>query len=316
MAQRRSRHSVSGHRRLRPAEAWLVRLTTSSIESAAVPTALTADGIAIACYDLGGTGPDLLLAHATGFCGRMWEPVAARLGDAFHCWALDLRGHGASALPPLDDFSWDGFGLDVRAALETLGLERPYGVGHSLGAASLLMAEERWPGTFEALYVFEPAIHLPSQELVDDGSTWAEMALRRRARFPSLEAARANFAGKPPMNSFDPAVLECYLRHGLAGQEDGSVTLRCRPEMESAVFRTFLQADVGARLGEVSCPVVVASGPRDHSSGSSHESPADHLPKARTEELAGLDHFGPLQRPDVIAASVRRSLLSSRPTSA
>ena len=63
-------------------------------------------GVRVAVHDLG--GPDaigdhdsavLLFAHATGFCGRVWEPVAAALTHRFRCLALDFRGHGVSELP-------------------------------------------------------------------------------------------------------------------------------------------------------------------------------------------------------------------------
>ena len=59
----------------------------------------TPDGVAVAYYDFGGNGPPLLLAHATGFCGPVLAPLAARLRARFHCVALDLRAHGASDRP-------------------------------------------------------------------------------------------------------------------------------------------------------------------------------------------------------------------------
>lgn len=42
-----------------------------------------------------------------------------------------------------------------------------------------------------------------------------QLALRRRRRFASREAALASFAGKPPFSSFQPDALRAYVFHGL-----------------------------------------------------------------------------------------------------
>ena len=39
------------------------------------------EGVRVALHDLGGKGAQVLLAHATGFAGRIWEPVTAHLQD-------------------------------------------------------------------------------------------------------------------------------------------------------------------------------------------------------------------------------------------
>ena len=42
----------------------------------------------------GGDHPILLVAHATGFHGRAYLPVAEHLAPPFHVFGLDFRGHG------------------------------------------------------------------------------------------------------------------------------------------------------------------------------------------------------------------------------
>ena len=272
-----------------------------------MPHAVTVDGVTIRWHDLGGTGPDLLLLHATGFHGLVLEPLAAHLRSTFHCWSLDLRGHGDSSQPPLEDFAWDQFALDVRAVVDQLGLVRPLAFGHSLGGASLLLTELGWPGTFAGLYLYEPALYLPDQ-VVDDGSAWVEMALRRRSVFPSREEARRNFSTKPPMNAFDPAVLDRYVSHGLVDRDDGTVRLACPPEMEAAIFGAFTRTDLHARLWQLRCPVVLSRGARVPGTGPSGPTMADRLPGARLEAVADLDHYGPLCSPARLARSVEQAL--------
>jgi pimeloyl-ACP methyl ester carboxylesterase len=271
-----------------------------------VPVVLTPDGVEINYFDLGGSGPPLLMVHATGFHGLMWLPIARRLQDDFHCWSLDLRGHGDSGAPPDLDFSWSGFAQDIRSVVEKLGLERPRAVGHSLGGATLLLTEQLAPGTLGAIYAYEPAVCVPGS---DDGSQSVDLALRRRTRFSSPAAALANYAGKPPMDSFAEEALAVYVEHGLAAHSDGSVHLKCRPAYEAGAFAGFSRTTIYARLPEVRCPVVIARGAEEGSDAAERNDVfVSRLPQGRGIELIGLNHFGPQQNPAMLADSIRASL--------
>jgi alpha-beta hydrolase superfamily lysophospholipase len=58
------------------------------------------DGVEVVVHDLGGSGPLVLMSHATGFHGYAWRPVADFLAPGgFHCVALDYRGHGDTLAP-------------------------------------------------------------------------------------------------------------------------------------------------------------------------------------------------------------------------
>lgn len=273
----------------------------------------------MALHDLGGHGPALLLTHATGFCGAVWRPFAQRLAGRYHAFAPDLRGHGESVTPERLDFHWDGFADDVLAVVDHLrghGVEGPLlGVGHSKGGAALLLAEQRRPGTFSRLYCFEPVVFppLPGGGAGEDtgaegsgrGNHLAEGALRRRATFASFEEAFDNFATKPPLDVLRADVLEAYVHGGFRRQDDGTVTLRCRPQDESQVYRMGAGHDAFAHLAEIVAPVTIATGRKDPY-GPAAVAPmlAERLTRGELEVFDDLGHFGPLEDPDRVADHV------------
>jgi pimeloyl-ACP methyl ester carboxylesterase len=275
----------------------------------AVTFVTTADGVEVATHDLGGTGPPLVMAHAAGLHGLVLGSLATHLGQSFHCVAFDARGHGDSALPADRTFDWYGLAADVLAVVGGLALDKPFGFGHSSGGTALLLAEQARPGTFAALYCFEPVI-VPADPPLgrDDDSVLAGRARHRRTTFASRDEACRHYASKPPLNRVVPAVLRAYVDHGFAETDDGQVRLKCRPEDEATVYETATAHDAYGRLGEVACPVVVACG--SETEGCPPDRARAHvarLPQGRHEVLDGLGHLGPLERPDQVAASIVRA---------
>jgi len=264
-------------------------------------TVTTADGLRIAVHELGGTGPDLLLAHATGFHGMVWAPVAARLADRYHCVAFDHRAHGDSDRPPAEGLTWPAYASDTAAVVADVG-GRPFGLGHSMGGTCLLLAELARPGTFAALALFEPVVFAPGTFPAGGENPLAEPTRRRRAEFSSLAEAEANYASKPPMDTFDSSVRAAYVHHGLRANGDGMVTLKCRPEDEARTYELGLHNGVWDRLGQVTCPVLVLRGaPGTPGPAGVAAQVAERLPNGRLHADDELTHFGPLERPDRVA---------------
>ncbi|HEX3541519.1 MAG TPA: alpha/beta hydrolase [Acidimicrobiales bacterium] len=262
----------------------------------------------IAVHDLGGTGPPLLLAHATGFHGLVWRAVSRQLADAFHTISFDERGHGDSGLPPGRDFDWRGFGQDILTVVDGVGLERPFGVGHSSGATAMLLAEQARPGLFRAIYCYEPILVAADPPLGRDQANWLAGATRRRREiFPSRSEAAAAYAPKPPFVSWAPEVLDDYVDYGFADQPDGTVILKCRRESEALVYEMATANDAYARLGEIRCPVMLAGGADSESmTPAAITAMAGRFPNAQTEILPGVGHLGPFEQPGLVAASIRR----------
>ena len=219
--------------------------------------------------------------------------------------------YGRSAVPDAG-MHWSGTAADVLATIDELGLDRPFGIGHSMGGASLVLAEQARPGTFRGLWIFEPIIFPPSLAGAGGDNPLVAGARRRRADFDSAAAAYDNFASKPPFSVLDPQALAAYVEYGFEPLDDGSVTLRCRPEVEAATYSMGPEHDAFAHLGDVECPVTVARG-GDTGPGPAALVPAivDGLPRGRIEEHPALGHFGPLEDPRAIAGSIAAAIAAA-----
>jgi len=282
-----------------------------------------ADGTALATWELGGegegpSGPALLVAHATGFHTRCYRALAERLAVAFRVVGFDCRGHGRSGTPSLaadDDgrvpaMDWGTFGRDALAVVDALGLERPVGFGHSCGGAVLLLAEQHRPGTFAALYVYEPVVAPPE--------VWAQMAFdpsasarRRRPTFASRAAALEHLSSKPPLSALRGDVLVDYVEGGFAEHPDGTVVLRCTPEAEAATYAMAPSSGGWGPLPAVVCPVTLGCGGARADFGvGAAEALAARVQHGRVDVHPDLGHLGPFEDPDEVAEAVGRALAS------
>jgi pimeloyl-ACP methyl ester carboxylesterase len=273
----------------------------------------TPDGSEVRVHDLGGDGEPLLLAHATGFHGLVLAELASHL-PWLHSYALDFRAHGCSRAGAAWCGAWDGFASDVLTVTAGLGLEHPYAFGHSLGGGALLLAEEAAPGTFRHLFLYEPVV-VPTLDPppASFDNLLSVGAARRREHFDSKRQALENYASKPPLCILHPVVLAAYVEHGFETDPDGGVRLRCSPADEARVFANAGSHDGFRNLSKLRCPVVFACGARTDSldEGVMRELNASVTSSggtARTTVFAELGHFGPMERPEIVAAAMAKLL--------
>ena len=271
---------------------------------------LSTDNVTLELHDLGGEGPDLLIAHATGFCGGAYRPLARVLGRAFRVWAMDFRAHGSSSNPDpaLGPLTWTGMADDVLAVVDHLTArpdrvdEPPVALGHSMGGACLLAAEHRRPGLLRSAFVFEPIVVPQGWDGPSGPNRMADSARRRRPGFASREEALARYASRPPLGMFRADVLAAYVEHGFRDLDDGTVALRCTPELEAQTFEAPGKPTL-ALMPEIELPTLVAYGTHEPGPSPADFAPhvADALPNGTARAYPHLGHFGPLQDPDTIA---------------
>jgi pimeloyl-ACP methyl ester carboxylesterase len=83
-------------------------------------------------YDIEGTGTPVVFLHGLTFGRRTWRPVIDRLDGSVTSIAIDLPAHGDSGGQPAP---LETVTEQIHQLLETLGVERPVVVGHSMAAA-------------------------------------------------------------------------------------------------------------------------------------------------------------------------------------
>ncbi len=279
----------------------------------------TTSGVGIVVHDWGGHGDPVLLAHPTGFHGRVWAPIASKLVRAGRrVWSFDFRGHGDSDPSPNGAYRWTEFADDALAVtrhLDLAGSRRLIAAGHSKGGAALLWASVLEPGIYPRVWTYEPIIvPIDAPILAGSDNPLSAGARRRRDQWSSREEALASYGSKPPLDALAPAALAAYVDYGLRDRPDGTVELKCRPEDEATMYTMGASLGLFPRLGEVRCPVLVACGEKTQSiTPALAEQIAAKIPRATLEVWEHRGHFGPLEDPDHAAESMLQFGLATAP---
>ena len=272
-----------------------------------------ADGVELALHCLGGDGPPLLFVHATGFNGRTYGPLTSRLSEHFTVWAPDLRAHGWSP-PPVDrDFLWTTLAADLLGIVDHLGIAQGEldCVGHSIGAATLLLADTLRPGTIGRMYGYEPVVWRLEDQFGPGENPLIALTMKRREEFASRGEAFERFASRPPFGRVRADALASYLANGFEDLPDGSVRLRCRAADEAATYDGEWVSTT-ARLEGSATPVVIGKGLEmtfEDIGVPAHEA----LPNSKLITYHRLGHFGPFEAPDVIASDALATVLGHEP---
>ncbi len=185
-----------------------------------------------------GRKPPLVLVHGFSDNARCWLQTALDLEGEYDIVLPDARGHGLSARAepdqPVD------LAADLAAIIETLGIQRPIVVGHSMGAETAFQLGVRFPHIPRALILEDPPWREPMQG--DSGgqpptrhlatavenisrSTLDELKDQARQEHPTWPDWVID-TWCPAKKQLDPDFLS-VLRMNMAGWTDGVPRLTC-----------------------------------------------------------------------------------------
>ena len=277
----------------------------------------TRNGMGISGLDWGGDRPIALLHHANGFCAATLAPLAQLLRPHYRVISLDGRGQGDSDLPLLPEgVQWQRFAEDIATVAERIldesGQQRiAFGIGSSFGGTVTAIAEAHRPGTFARIAMLDPPLHLSDAWLAEAGLDTAvrarsrpelvDMARRRRAVWPSREVIRQAWKDKPMFAAWTPEAFDLYINEGIRDLPDGTVMLKCAPEVEAAVFEaTSPDLNLFEIVAGVACPTLLVHARHGHFPPELHETFAACFQNG-VFLAADAGHLMPLESPEFCA---------------
>jgi pimeloyl-ACP methyl ester carboxylesterase len=288
----------------RTASGKILRREVSALLDASAPDAPTTprshaiarpDGAIIHAETLG-SGPLLLLLHATLSTAHDLGPLASRLARTFRVVSVDRRSAGASRMPPDDP----GGAVDIASHVDdVLGVldvvapgERALAVGHSFGGCVALELAAWHPHRVTAAWVFEPPY----------------LALLRAADVPDLTALGDRIAAlgrEQGPAAAALAFLDTVRGPGTSARLPEAARTRLGAEGRGAIADAALLGLDPRGLRRIMASVVVALGGRG---GGPYAAVAaaitGRVSTATVERFPDLGHGGPTSRPDVVASSI------------
>ncbi len=254
-----------------------------------------------------GDGPVVIMLHATGFLPWMWHPIARELSRGYRVIAPYFCDHRHAE--PEEGVEWMLLADDLCRLCMGLGIERPYLVGHSMGATVMTLAEAIHGPTARALVLIEP-IFLPgeiySMGLTIDQHPLASKSIKRRNQWDGPDEARDYLRSKALFKNWDDEMLDLYVQYGMVPGETGGLNLACHPRREAALFMGSQKHNPWPLLPDVSCPaLVVEGGESENRHFIDLKKAASLIPEGRYHLVAGAGHLVPMERPGEVLSFVQ-----------
>ena len=267
--------------------------------------------------DWGGDGRPVLLLHGLASTCHIWDLAAPLLARDFRVVALDQRGHGQSAQVD-DGYDFATVRGDAAAFIEHLGWQRPIIVGHSWGAdVALELAAARPELASGLIFVDGGTIDISSRPGWTLEQAREEMAPPIFTGFtPRMMRERVvsggRFGPNPPETAIE-AVLANFRE-----LDDGTIQSNLRREnhlriidalWEHKPFELYptLQCATLLLPARQAVPDAMARRLRREESIARAES---LLPRSKTVWLEDSIHDVPLQRPALVADTIREHIVA------
>lgn len=273
-----------------PASAESASAESASAESAgaSAPCGSSAVSRAAVAYSVSGSGPGVVLLHATLSRARAWLPVERGLVRRARVVAIDRRGHRASPDPDPMRLTIADHVADVASVIEREGMAPALVVGHSFGGCVALELAARRPDLVSAVVAYEPPY-------------LAVASARVRAELARVGAATAAAHGAGD----GPLAAETFLRAVLGDAGYAALPAGVRAavlrEGDAAASDAQFAGLEPAGLSRIHVPVTIVVGT---ASGRLYREVADALaaaiPTAVVVDVPGADHMAPVSHPETI----------------
>lgn len=109
-------------------------------------------------------GKTLVLLHGSNSSLHTWEPWVTELGDTYRLITVDLPGHGLTGATPGEDYTYSGMVSFVKEFTQTIGINKFFLGGNSMGGGVTLGYALLHPDDVKALILVDSAgVSIPSE---------------------------------------------------------------------------------------------------------------------------------------------------------
>ena len=263
-----------------------------------------------------GEGPPLVFLHATGFMPWLWHPLVRELAPAYRIIAPSLCDYRETD-PESGGLSWATLAEDASRLCDALQFEKPFLVGHSMGAMVIVFANALYGLSAAGMVLIEP-IFLPREfyrgPMRVEDHPLAAKAIKRTNYWRDRDEAMAYLRSRTLFQAWDAEMLELYVRHGMTPAENGGLRLACSPHREAALFMGGRKTDPWPLLPKISCPVLILEGEKSENRAFVDLDLASSLiPDCEHRVVKDAGHLIPMERPREVTGLIREFFGSLRP---
>jgi 3-oxoadipate enol-lactonase len=256
-----------------------MKVTAALACASVLGTAAAVPGLHV---DATGSGPAVVLVHAFHMDLRQWDEQLPAL-RAHRVVRYDVRGHGKSE-PPAEGYAAHE---DLAAVLRDAGAPRASIVGHSMGGQIAVDFALAHPDMVDRLVLVSPGISGFNPGPPGD---WFK---------PIIDAVRAGDATRAGELWWDSPLMAGVKARGKEGEPYRRIVLD-----NARIWTLPRRADAPLgppavnRLKELEARTLIVIGERDEPAlRDLARRIAAEMPNARVEEMKGVGHMAPLERP-------------------
>ena len=199
--------------------------------------------------------PTVILVHGGpgGWDHSYFKPDFAPLVEHAQVIYLDLRGHGRSETGDPSAWSFEACADDLRQFCDSVGIDRPIVLGHSMGAPIVLLYGARHPGHAGGLVVVSGFARFDVPRLVE--------GFRRVGGDEVADFAGRGFRGEPTTDAEEAQISAAFGPH--VPDEDQESRAQKHPELGEPGMEIVRDAQLLDQLSRIESPTLVCVGELD-----------------------------------------------------
>jgi pimeloyl-ACP methyl ester carboxylesterase len=194
-------------------------------------------------------GVPVVLLHGVTDSWRSFEPVLPHLPPTLHAFAVTQRGHG-EATRPASGYRTRDFAADIAAFIETLQLDCPVVVGHSMGSVNAMRFAIDNPGKLRGLVLVGSFASFRNNPGIVE---YYETGISRLVD-PIDPAFARDFQVSTLARTVAPEFLDMVVAE----------SLKVPADVWQGAFAGFLEDDFASELGKIHAPTWIVWGDRDN----------------------------------------------------